>query len=82
MTVITTDGEVDDYDSMVRMLLYSNNMDIRGFVYSASQWHWEGDGKGTLLKRTPSISSGSLRKGSVYIRSSLTLSPSLKVLPI
>lgn len=50
MTVITTDGEVDDYDSMVRMLLYSNNMDIRGFVYSASQWHWEGDGKGTLLK--------------------------------
>lgn len=49
-TVITTDGEVDDYDSFLRLLLYTNGMDLRAIVYSASQWHWEGDGKGTLLK--------------------------------
>lgn len=46
-TVITTDGEVDDYDSFIRLLLYSNDMDIQAIVYSASQWHWAGDGKGT-----------------------------------
>ena len=48
-TVITTDGEVDDYDSFLRLLLYANDLDIRAIVYSASQWHWEGDGKGTPL---------------------------------
>ncbi|MBO6062552.1 MAG: DUF1593 domain-containing protein [Bacteroidales bacterium] len=48
-TVITTDGEVDDYDSFIRLLLYSNEMDIQAIVYSASQWHWAGDGQGTPL---------------------------------
>lgn len=48
-TIVTTDGEVDDYDSLIRLLLYSNDMDIQGIVYSASQWHWAGDGKGTPL---------------------------------
>lgn len=48
-TIITTDGECDDYDSFIRVLLYSNDLDIQGIVYSASQWHWAGDGKGTLL---------------------------------
>lgn len=48
-TVVLTDGEVDDYDSFIRLLLNSNEMDIQGIVLSASQWHWEGDGQGTPL---------------------------------
>lgn len=48
-TVVTTDGEVDDYDSMVRLLLYANEMDLKAIIYSASQWHWAGDGQGTPL---------------------------------
>lgn len=47
-TIITTDGEVDDQDSFIRWLLYSDEMDIEGLVYSSSQWHWKGDGQGTL----------------------------------
>ncbi|AYB31628.1 DUF1593 domain-containing protein [Chryseolinea soli] len=46
-TIITTDGEVDDQDSFIRMLLYSNEFDVIGLVYSSSQWHYTGDGKGT-----------------------------------
>lgn len=38
-TVITTDGEVDDVDSFIRMLLYSNEFEVEGLVYSSSQWH-------------------------------------------
>ncbi len=48
-TIVTTDGEVDDYDSFIRLLLYSNEMDLRALVYSSSKFHWAGDGKGTLL---------------------------------
>jgi hypothetical protein len=48
-TIITTDGEVDDMDSFIRMLLYSNELNIEGLVYSSSQWHYKGDGKGTLF---------------------------------
>ncbi len=46
-TIITTDGEVDDVDTFVRMLLYSNEYEVVGLVYSSSQWHYKGDGKGT-----------------------------------
>lgn len=48
-TVITTDGEVDDYDSFIRLLLYANDLDIEAIVYTSSSHHWAGDGKGTLL---------------------------------
>ncbi|MBQ9173123.1 MAG: DUF1593 domain-containing protein [Bacteroidales bacterium] len=48
-TIVTTDGEVDDMDSFIRILLYANDLQIEGIVYSASQFHWSGDGKGTLL---------------------------------
>ncbi len=48
-TIITTDGEVDDIDSFIRLLLYSNEMDIKALVYTSSKHHWAGDGKGTLL---------------------------------
>jgi len=46
-TVITTDGEIDDVDSFIRMLLYANEFKIEGLVYSSSMWHYKGDGAGT-----------------------------------
>ena len=46
-TIITTDGEVDDQDSFIRLLLYSNEMNIEGLIYSSSMWHYKGDGRGT-----------------------------------
>ncbi|MCJ7468284.1 MAG: DUF1593 domain-containing protein [Maribacter sp.] len=46
-TIVTTDGEIDDVDSFIRMLLYSNEFKIEGLVYSSSMWHYKGDGKGT-----------------------------------
>jgi hypothetical protein len=46
-TIVTTDGEVDDMDSFIRFLLYTNEVDLVGLVYSSSQWHYAGDGKGT-----------------------------------
>ena len=46
-TIITTDGEIDDVDSFIRMLLYANEFKIEGLVYSSSMWHYKGDGKGT-----------------------------------
>lgn len=48
-TIVTTDGEVDDMDSFIRMLLYANEFNLEGLVYSSSQWHYAGDGKGTLF---------------------------------
>src|SRR5687767_45691 len=48
-TIVTTDGEVDDQDSFIRLLLYSNEFNIEGLIYSSSQWHYKGDGKGTLF---------------------------------
>lgn len=46
-TIITTDGEIDDVDSYIRMLLYANEFTIEGLIYSSSMWHYKGDGKGT-----------------------------------
>jgi hypothetical protein len=48
-TIITTDGEIDDVDSFIRMLLYANEFSIEGLVYSSSMWHYKGDGKGTKM---------------------------------
>lgn len=48
-TIVTTDGEVDDQDTFARLLLYSNEFNIVGLVYSSSQWHYKGDGKGTKM---------------------------------
>ncbi len=31
-TVITTDGEVDDMNSVIRALLYANDMDFETFI--------------------------------------------------
>lgn len=46
-TIVTTDGEIDDVDSFIRMLLYGNEFSIEGLIYSSSMWHYKGDGKGT-----------------------------------
>lgn len=48
-TIITTDGEVDDMNSFIRFLLYSNEFNIEGLIYSSSQWHYSGDDKGSLF---------------------------------
>lgn len=48
-TIVTTDGEIDDVDSFIRMLLYANEFQIEGLIYSSSMWHYKGDGKGTLF---------------------------------
>ncbi|MGW2093577.1 nucleoside hydrolase-like domain-containing protein [Promicromonospora sukumoe] len=42
-TIITTDPELDDLNSMLRTLLYSNEINLAGLVYSSSQHHWSGD---------------------------------------
>lgn len=48
-TIVTTDGEVDDMDSFIRMLLYTNEFKVEGLIYSSSMWHYKGDGKGTTF---------------------------------
>ncbi|GLX11304.1 hypothetical protein Misp03_82300 [Microbispora sp. NBRC 16548] len=48
-TVVTTDMESDDYASLIRYLLYTNDVDTQGIVYSSSKYHWSGDGQGTLF---------------------------------
>lgn len=44
-TVITTDGEVDDMNSMIRFLLYANEVDLSGIVLTSSTYHYAGDEK-------------------------------------
>ncbi|KAJ4326424.1 hypothetical protein N0V94_000099 [Neodidymelliopsis sp. IMI 364377] len=46
-TVVTTDMESDDLASLVRYILYANDLDNQGLIYTSSKYHWEGDGKGT-----------------------------------
>lgn len=46
-TVVATDMEQDDLASLVRYLLYTNELDTQGIIYTASRYHWAGDGNGT-----------------------------------
>jgi hypothetical protein len=46
-TVVTTDMEQDDLASLIRYLLYTNELDTQGIIYTSSRWHWAGDGNGT-----------------------------------
>jgi hypothetical protein len=41
--IATTDGEIDDRDSMIRFLMYANEWDIEGIIYSSSRFHWLGN---------------------------------------
>lgn len=45
--IITADPELDDNNSLIRLLLYSSDLEIEGLIYASSQFHWTGDGKGT-----------------------------------
>ncbi len=47
--IVTTDGEIDDVGSFIRLLLYANEFDLEGLIYSSSMWHYRGDGKGTKI---------------------------------
>ncbi len=38
LSIITTDGEIDDVDSYIRMLSYANEFNIEGLVYNSSKW--------------------------------------------
>lgn len=42
-TIITTDGEVDDMNSFLRYLLYSNEFDTEGIILTSSVYHYAGD---------------------------------------
>ncbi|RDW79321.1 DUF1593 domain-containing protein [Aspergillus mulundensis] len=46
-TVVTTDLEQDDLASLIRYLLYTNELDTQGIIYTSSRFHWAGDGNGT-----------------------------------
>lgn len=46
-TIVCADPELDDLNSMIRLLLYSNDVQIDGLVYASSRYHWKGDGAGT-----------------------------------
>lgn len=52
-TIITTDMEVDDMNSMIHLCLYLNEINLLGVVYTSSQYHFNGDGVHTLGEVTP-----------------------------
>lgn len=45
--IVTCDPELDDLNSLIRLVLYAPDMRLEGLVYASSQFHWKGDGKGT-----------------------------------
>ena len=45
-TILTTDGEPDDMDSMLRYLTYANEFNTKAIIFTSSQSHWSG---GTIL---------------------------------
>ena len=47
--VVTTDPELDDFNSLIRYLLYLPDFRTEGIVYNASGVHWKGDGRGTAI---------------------------------
>lgn len=51
--IITTDLECDDMNSLIHLALYFNEIDVDGIVYSASKFHFQGDGEHTLGEVTP-----------------------------
>lgn len=51
--IVTTDLEVDDMNSLIHLALYLNLFDVEAFVYTASQYHFLGDGEHTLGEVTP-----------------------------
>ncbi len=48
-TVVMHDPELDDMNTLIRYLLYCNQFETEGLIYSSSRFHWRGDGKGTIF---------------------------------
>ena len=51
--IITTDLEVDDINGILLTLMYSDQYDLAGLVWTAGMYHFNGDGKHTLAEITP-----------------------------
>lgn len=51
-TVVTTDGEIDDMNSFIRLLLYSNDMDITGIILTSSMFHYSGNREKSAMRWT------------------------------
>ncbi|WP_130836265.1 DUF1593 domain-containing protein [Lachnoclostridium sp. Marseille-P6806] len=41
-TIYTNDGECDDMNTFLHLLLYANDIDLEGIVYSGSKFHYQG----------------------------------------
>lgn len=52
-TILTTDMECDDMNSLIHLFLYLNELELEGIVYTSSQYHFNGDGVNTLGDVTP-----------------------------
>lgn len=51
-TIYTNDGECDDMNTFLHQLLYLNDLELEGIVYSCSCFHYEGiPEKGIKAKR-------------------------------
>ena len=46
--IITTDLEIDDMNGILLSLLFSNDYDLAGIVWTAGKFHFSGDGEHTL----------------------------------
>lgn len=44
-TIITTDGEIDDMNSFLRYLIYSDSFDTEGIILTSSVYHYAGEEK-------------------------------------
>jgi len=52
-TILTTDLECDDMNSLIHLCLHLNDIDLDGIIYTSSQYHFNGDGVSTLGEVTP-----------------------------
>ncbi len=59
-TIITTDMECDDMNSLIHLCLYLNEIELQGIIYTASRYHFNGDGIHTLGEVTPHYSTRGL----------------------
>lgn len=51
--IITTDLEVDDENGILLTLMFADQYDLAGIVWTAGMLHFNGDGVPTLAEITP-----------------------------
>lgn len=51
---ITCDPELDDNNSLIRYILFSDNFETEGIVLTSSKFHWKNDGSGKTQYRETS----------------------------